>query len=496
MFFQNEIRIRNVNTINTDRKEFSTTTFSDESVLFLSDRAEGALNENEQRLPDFYIAESDRNGFLLNPKNFSLKLNSAFYEGPAVFSKNCDTIFFSRSNVVNGVLKGDSRGINNLQIFFSTLKGGDWSKPRKLPFNDIEYSCCHPAMYKDGSILIFSSDMPGGNGGMDLYMSKYENGLWSEPTNLGSSINTNKNELFPTLDQQGNLYYSSSGFNGIGKLDIYTINIFKTNSTKPVALPEPINSAYDDFGLIIDKNLNGGFFTSNRPGGFGQDDIYRFDFPIVKKLSDKTFEHRFTILDKSKEIPVPSAFLYIIEHDLREILENELHSEEISSSEDIKITLKRPKDIPWGIPAGKTDSAGVFLRNYSEGKVYHVRIVSDGYNELEYLFVANNKVRQKGATLIKLQSENRSMNIEGKITDEKSDLPVFDAEVRVLNLCENLTTIYRTDKNGKFSLNLLNTCDYKISIRQKGYEDYRLVYAKGQKEGLKSERIKLRPNGK
>jgi outer membrane protein OmpA-like peptidoglycan-associated protein len=155
-----------------------------------------------------------------------------------------------------------------------------------LPFNQNNSDACHPSISIDGDKLYFSSNREGGYGGMDLYVCERVNGNWSKPRNLGSKINTAKNEIFPYIHADGTLFYSSDGLQGNGGLDIFyaiskTTNLPNNRTyngfSAPINLGTSFNSDKDDFGFIIDLDMKNGYFTSNRSGGIGSDDIYSFN---------------------------------------------------------------------------------------------------------------------------------------------------------------------------------------------------------------------------
>ncbi len=172
---------------------------------------------------------------------------------------------------------------SRLEIHMSRqVYGALWEKSFPLPFNQAAHSFAHPALSPDGKRLFFSSDRPGGMGGKDLYVVYRQGNAWSEPENLGPTINTAGDELYPFMDAEGWLYFATDSRPGLGKQDIFRSKELAGGKWSPVENPgSPINSAYDDFGLIIDNKAGTGYFVSNRPGGLGQDDIYFFSLQTV-----------------------------------------------------------------------------------------------------------------------------------------------------------------------------------------------------------------------
>ncbi|QJB32567.1 tetratricopeptide repeat protein [Chitinophaga oryzae] len=205
------------------------------------------------------------------------KIETKYHEGPATFSSRFDTIYFTRNNYTPGRYRADRQGISRLKIFRATFHNGRWRNIVSLPFNSNEYSTGHPALSKDGSTLFFVSDMPGGMGGKDLYFSrKMTDGSWGKPVNAGPLVNTAGDEMFPYLDDNNNLYFSSDGLAGLGGLDIFRAGWVNGTLTGPAEnLGYPLNTSKDDYGIWCIHDATGlhGFFSSDR---LGDDDLFRF----------------------------------------------------------------------------------------------------------------------------------------------------------------------------------------------------------------------------
>jgi outer membrane protein OmpA-like peptidoglycan-associated protein len=212
-----------------------------------------------------------------NPaQRFSKTLNTRYHEGPATFYSDGSRIIFTRNNFNEGRAKKSAEGVNKLKLYTAEQQNGAWANIEELPFNSDEFSVGHPALNKANNLLYFASDMPGGLGGTDIYVSRYDNGKWSQPQNLGPMVNSKGNELFPFADEAGNLYFSSDGRGGLGGLDVFFATLTGSGvvAQSVEALGAPINSDKDDFGLITDGQRQSGYLSSNRRNG--SDDIYRF----------------------------------------------------------------------------------------------------------------------------------------------------------------------------------------------------------------------------
>ena len=174
--------------------------------------------------------------------------------------------------------KGPVNGVRQLQIYQSVKTDGKWSRPVLLPgINMAGYSSSHAVLGHGGNVLYFISDRPGGFGQADIwYSEKQTDGTWAAPVNCGDKINTIAAEAFPTVNEEGILYFSSKGFPGLGGYDIYRAKGEKAAWETPENMKAPFNSGADDIGLILKHNGYEGYMASNKPGGMGSDDIYAF----------------------------------------------------------------------------------------------------------------------------------------------------------------------------------------------------------------------------
>lgn len=193
-------------------------------------------------------------------KNLTTKLN----DGPATFNSTGDTIYFSRNLEVNSNLRDILSPRNKLGLFSAILVGEEWTKVRELRINNEWYNVITPWLSPEGKRLFFASDKPGGFGGSDLYFSYWKGDYWDDPINLGPVINTKGNETYPFINPAGELFFSSDGHPGFGGKDIFYSRLEDTSWIAPVQLDAPVNSKYNDFGIITDSLLNEGYFSSDR----------------------------------------------------------------------------------------------------------------------------------------------------------------------------------------------------------------------------------------
>lgn len=270
---------------NSDLSDFAPTFYGDSYLVFASNRekpnAVQRVHEwNNQPYLDLYeIKLGDSLKVDGEPKEMPKIINSPFHEASAVFTKDRKTMYFTRNNLKGKKLGKSEDGTNYLKIYRSDRTDkGEWGEPVDLPFNSDEFSVAHPALSPDEKKLYFSSDMPETLGMSDIFVVDInEDGTYSEPRNLGPEINTEGNESFPFISDDGLLFFSSNGHVGLGGLDIF-VSVIKRDGSFGEAfnLGRPINSSKDDFSFIINSDLQVGFFASNRNIEKGQDDIYRF----------------------------------------------------------------------------------------------------------------------------------------------------------------------------------------------------------------------------
>lgn len=203
---------------------------------------------------------------------FNTKLNKKYHIGPVTFNKTCDTIIVTYNNQIRAKGKGN---ISRLRMKTMVMKNDDWITTGEFAFNNDAYSVGHPALHPNGQVLFFTSDMPGGMGGKDIYYCLRQDSGWGQPINAGPMVNTSGDEMFPYIAPDGTLYFSSDKWPGLGGLDIFSVRL--DNNYKAVAAAVnagvPFNSSHNDFGILIEPNGNKGYFSSDRRGN---DDIYSF----------------------------------------------------------------------------------------------------------------------------------------------------------------------------------------------------------------------------
>jgi outer membrane protein OmpA-like peptidoglycan-associated protein len=282
------IEIKNLD-INSKFSDFGTTIHNNK-LVFASSRGEGKLYKwNEQPFLNLYTAEKQSDGNYITTSLFNQDVNTKYHESSVAFTPNDSILFFTRNNYYKKEYKEDELGVNRLKLFRLRLSSeNNWSKVESIHFNSNAYSVAHPTINADGTKLYFASDMAGTTGKSDIYVvSINAGGTLGTPKNLGIIVNTEGSETFPFINTEGDLYFSSDGYPGLGGLDIYVIRGFESNITGYFEIEnigKPFNSAQDDLGYYEDLETKEGFFTSNREGGKGDDDIYSFTVQECKQF--------------------------------------------------------------------------------------------------------------------------------------------------------------------------------------------------------------------
>lgn len=247
-------------------------------LVFLSARIQNSLVDpdilRKEDLYDLYYVSYDTASGWGETALFDKVLNTPFHEGPVSFYTGEDKLLLTRSNYLNKRQTLGADGKTKLQLFTAVKTGDVWANIQPFELNDPAYSIAHPALNSTNDTLFFVSDMPGGFGGTDLYMSVFSDG-WSEPVNMGSVINTEGNELFPGYVSD-RLFFASDGHGGLGGLDIYKAVLERGHARYITNLGSPVNSTMDDFSYTIDPITKSGYFASNRSGGKGNDDIFSY----------------------------------------------------------------------------------------------------------------------------------------------------------------------------------------------------------------------------
>jgi len=292
---------------NSENGDFGTTFYGKNKIVFSSSRKNGISSKkwegNDQPFLDLYIGNVEPDGEITRVRPFSSAVNSKYHDAMVAFSPDLREIYFTSNNYMGGKVRS-----SNLKIFRANIgESGSRTNIMTLTINNDKFSTGHPFISKDGKKLYYISDMPGGYGGTDIYVVSVNNGHYGAPQNLGPTVNSKYKEYSPFVDGDI-LYFSSNKPDGEGGFDIYMTKL-DGSIEEPINLGKPMNSKGDDISFIIDKETQKGYFSSNRRGGKGDDDIYSFEEVTVNPICDQVVQG--IIRDKKSGQPLPQAFASI-----------------------------------------------------------------------------------------------------------------------------------------------------------------------------------------
>ncbi|MGL5111316.1 MAG: OmpA family protein [Flavobacterium sp.] len=341
--------------INSKYSDYGST-IVDNKLIFTSARDTGGVGQRVhswtgEHFTNLYAAGVDGALVPSSPLRYDANINSRFHEATPVFTKDGNTMYFTRNNFLDGKKGKNTDKITLLKIYKATLINNRWTNITELPFNSNDFSTAHPALSPDEQTLYFASDRQGTIGQSDLYkVSILPNGNFGTVTNLGQEINTEGKESFPFITKDNQLYFASDGQPGLGGLDIFTAKINKDGTISELVNDGgEVNSPQDDFAYYRDSQTNNGFFSSNRDNGMGSDDIYRFNFkPACKQVL------KGIITDLETKAIISGATVTLLDHQYNSI------SEKYSDSSG---------NYDFEVDCGKKYSVRAFKKEYKTNEV-------------------------------------------------------------------------------------------------------------------------------
>ena len=424
---------------------------TEDGVVFCSDRRFSVITDRTsfdgRRLFNIYIAERKDTSGWLTPRELKSERSSKFNNGPLCFAPDGKTVYFT-SEVETGKMARNRKFRNRSGIFVAELSGSVLQNVRPFRHNNPAYDVGQPSISSDGKYLYFASTMPGGQGGSDIYFCELINNEWSSPVNLGPKVNSPASENHPSIHPTGKLYFTSNRPGGFGGLDVYSITVYEGSWEEPVLLPEPVNSTYDDFAFVAEPDLQKGYFASNR-NRF--DDIYSFSSTIRRmavcdtleensycyrfmeenaaKLDTTPFRYEWKFGDGNKAVGAvvehcyegPGA--YLVQLDVVNLITKEVLYNEKSDSLIITDIEQAYITAPDVAEAGKTirmDAGQTYL---------------PGWNITQYYWNFGDETIQIGREVDKIFVRPGTYNIQLIVSEE----PVPGGTARETCICKNIT---------------------------------------------------------
>ena len=426
--------------INSTKADFGGYPYLNGSIMFLSNRGNHPIKRkwagNGENFLDLYLVKTKD-----KVVRFKSHFVNKFHEGPLCMHPNGKWVYFTRNNISAGKARKDSTGIQQLKLYRAEIKSnGKWTNIKSLNINSNEFSVAHPSISSDGKMIFFSSDMPGGFGGADLYIGNMTTeGEITEIRNLGASINTSGNEVFSWF-HENQLFFASDGLAGLGGLDIQVSKMKQDGQfSKPKNIGSPINTNADDFALIFHTN-DTGYLSSNR-SGFGSDDIYAF----------KMIE--------------PIKWLVSISGNVREIGTTK------NIANQLLIIYNKNGNV---LDTITSDEKGLFNLELNEGDEITIHSPESRYEEGSWNYIASNDENQ----ILDLEvSAHPNLLVNTKITDKISGVPVENVSISIKDKNSGRQIILgETNVNGLISdsLNQLKKgqeLSFEITLSKPGYLD-------------------------
>ncbi len=311
VYFEKMVKLTTEKTnLNTSQSDFGPafvgselwhSAFTDEEIAKLND------GKKKKIYYDLFASKVDSKGNVTGEKKDMLAEQSeGYHAGPVSYCEATGELFVTLSNFENPEVRNKvyQKSDIRLKIIIAKKVGGTWTKVGELPFNNPSYSVGHPSITSSGDTLYFVSDIPDkGLGGTDIYMAVRNNGSWGEMINLGDKINTPKNEMFPFIYKDKILIFSSNGIGDGDDLDLYAAGLMGAKTTDAAEISD-LNSDADDFAFVIHPKEEVGYYTSNKSGGEGADDIYKV---LIEKIPQGKYELELVVKDKKTNEVIPNA---------------------------------------------------------------------------------------------------------------------------------------------------------------------------------------------
>lgn len=423
---------------NSDQSDFAPQYHNDGVVfvsardrdLFVKKQSSSALNDKEAML-NIFFAPKESSGEKDATFFYHQDLNSPYHDGPIAFYDGGKRVVFSRNNL-NAGKPVHNMGKVHLKLYLADLDEENKMKNiGPFEFNDDTYSIGHPWMSEDGRILYFSSDLPGGEGGVDIYKAERKDGKWTAPKNLGPTVNTMGDEFYPFMSNDSTLYFSSTGHGGLGGLDIYVSRKKDAYFSSPENLGFPLNTSSDDFALVMDGSGRKGMFSSNREGGIGYDDIYSFhvkSFFVVGKVIERD--------DSTKTVP------------------------------DAKISVMDEKY--QVIDSATSDANGNFYFDLAFDREYNFSASKEGFTWLDSLqFSTNTRALGRDSILIPLWKH--ALFAKGTVYSNETQDKLQDVILTLENLTDGGVDSLITNLTGAYNFLVMPNKKYRIRAQKEGF---------------------------
>ena len=432
--------------LNTKYSEIPTG-FYKEGILIDSDRPEKA-NESGRMKGDFfsiyYAPFTDMNKTkLISPVIFAGDIYGKHNRISAAQIGNKEVAILA---MFEDLSKSKSEKFQS--IYTAHITGENiWTDVERIPFNNMGYSMTHPSVTTDGQTMYLVSDMPGGYGGTDIYVSYLFKGQWTLPRNLGPAVNTSGDEVYPFVHPDGTLYFASDGHEGIGGLDIFEAIAVGDEFVEVINVGSPINSAFDDFCLILDDVKRTGYFSSNRLGGLGSNDVYQLQ---VKALSKNSLLTETKDLEEVKEVRIKGVVL------------DSITRKPISGA-----FVRLNNTVTGQLDVTKTNKQGQFFYDVTTAGQYEIASSALGYKTMQMQSItAINRhydVNEVEITL-PLKPNDIKLMVAGTILSKETETPMTGLRVRLTKISDGSVKIFESNLAGRYVFQLEREQEYTLEV--------------------------------
>lgn len=493
-------KVTNLEVLNSGNLDYAPVPYRD-GIMFTSTRRTGGAFSCPEKVAndnysDLWFAQKAESGGFFDPVMLDKELKGKYHVGAATFNEEGTKMYFSRNNA-DGT---NEKNVIDLKIYEADLKNGMWTNIKELNFNNENYATCHPALSADGQALYFSSNRPGGFGGMDIWVTEW-NGLgWGMPENLGETVNSNGNEIFPFIEYNGRLVFASSGWGGYGGLDLFSVNKKDGAWVERTHMEAPLNSRWDDFGYSSEKGGATGYFTSNRKGGIGKDDLYGWEF-----LGEQPVLAAVCVIDANDKTRIIDADLFI--NSPIDFSENELKAGNLPANANLEkkviegeeYYVFKSKNIgEMKTPASKIEKTGscdIEVPILPE-KNYQISVAKYGYEPKTFDIKGKDMIAAP-EYLIPINPVPKQQILTGLLYNKKSGEPLSFSSVQVLNKCTGEKSTFSTDHKGNFQMEIDCNCEYEMVGEKEDFKEgiKRLLDSEIDcEEELVSTEIPMEPN--
>ncbi len=456
------VEFQNINATNTERLDFSPMPFGN-GLIYTSSKTNRFLkcpSDNPGDYTDVYYVEKKADGTFGERESLDGGVNGKYNDGNATFNPTGDLMLFTRNNLSGK----NAMDVIDLKIYAAQKEEGatEWGEAEPLPFNSDDWSTCHPALTKDGTMLIFASNRPGSIGGsMDLWSAKYENGVWSIPVNLGPSVNTDANEIFPYLDEVGNLFFSSDRAGGEGGLDIYAATAGTGDEWNLEGnIGTPFNQSGDDVNFVPLNGATEGYMASDRghQDAKGMDDIYYW------KRTPDAIQAKILVIDSLTKKPIPLASLSIDpkKFDNPSLMKYGPVLDKLYGKPGVKFILENTK-LQQNAAGDPTDmmvhKGGEYTILASKTPEYRSKTVNPSTANLT----------EKDVYIIELAPDNPPRNLTICIVEDGTNNPIPLADIKVLDKTTGKVVSLTGDGGGCANLQIDCEHEYEITASKAPY---------------------------